>query len=66
MEQDAEHIFTKYIAKDAVHNIETTQEIRAQVINRMCKDNTQQQQQPIDANCFAAAQQFVYDILQQR
>jgi hypothetical protein len=61
IKQDAGEIFAKYLGKDAVCAVGITDSIRDSTIQRICCSDGS-----IDVDCFADAQRFVYNILDNR
>ncbi|XP_074528736.1 A-kinase anchor protein 10, mitochondrial [Halichoeres trimaculatus] len=61
IETDAVTIFTRYISPDAVRPIPITEQIRNDIVAKICGENGM-----VDPNCFVIAQAVVYSILEQQ
>uniref|UniRef100_A0A3Q2NZU4 A-kinase anchoring protein 10 n=1 Tax=Fundulus heteroclitus TaxID=8078 RepID=A0A3Q2NZU4_FUNHE len=61
MEKDAVTIFTKYISPDAVRPIPITEQIRNDIVAKICGEDGM-----VDPNCFVIAQSVVFSILEQQ
>lgn len=61
IKHDAGEIFAKYLGKDAVCSVGIVDAIRDSTIERICCADGS-----IDIDCFADAQRFVYNILENR
>ncbi|XP_077996452.1 A-kinase anchor protein 10, mitochondrial-like, partial [Glandiceps talaboti] len=59
MESDAVNIFTRYLGQDAPFPIGISDELRLEIIRKICREDGQ-----VDPNCFVPAQKFVYDVLE--
>ncbi|KAL4223109.1 A-kinase anchor protein 10 [Mactra antiquata] len=53
VEQDAVRIFTKYLALEATHPINVTEQLRNDTIRKICREDGQ-----VDPECFVECQQF--------
>lgn len=61
IEKDAVTIFTKYISPDAVRPIPITEQIRNDIVAKICGEDGM-----VDPNCFVIAQAVVFAILEQQ
>ncbi|KAM9846494.1 A-kinase anchor protein 10, mitochondrial isoform 2-T2 [Aulostomus maculatus] len=61
IEKDAVNIFTKYISPDAVRPIPITEQIRNDIVAKICGEDGM-----VDPNCFVIAQSVVFTILEQQ
>uniref|UniRef100_A0A673ADT1 RGS domain-containing protein n=1 Tax=Sphaeramia orbicularis TaxID=375764 RepID=A0A673ADT1_9TELE len=61
IEKDAVSIFTKYISPDAVRPIPITEQIRNDIVAKICGEDGL-----VDPNCFVIAQSVVLSILEQQ
>ncbi|XP_031713387.1 A-kinase anchor protein 10, mitochondrial [Anarrhichthys ocellatus] len=61
IEKDAVTIFTKYISPDAVKPIPITEQIRNDIVAKICGEDGM-----VDPNCFVIAQLVVFAILEQQ
>ncbi|TRY59893.1 hypothetical protein DNTS_008123 [Danionella cerebrum] len=61
IERDAVNIFTKYISPDAAKPIPITEQIRNDIVAKICGEDGQ-----VDPNCFVIAQSVVFSILEQQ
>lgn len=61
IEKDAVTIFTKYISPDAVKPIPITEQIRNDIIAKICGEDGM-----VDPNCFVIAQSVAFAILEQQ
>uniref|UniRef100_A0A3Q0SAF5 A-kinase anchoring protein 10 n=1 Tax=Amphilophus citrinellus TaxID=61819 RepID=A0A3Q0SAF5_AMPCI len=61
IEKDAVTIFTKYISPDAVRPIPITEQIRNDIVAKICGEDGM-----VDPNCFVIAQMVVLTILEQQ
>ncbi|XP_047463871.1 A-kinase anchor protein 10, mitochondrial [Mugil cephalus] len=61
IEKDAVNIFTKYISPDAVRPIPITEQIRNDIVAKICGEDGM-----VDPNCFVIAQSVVFGILEQQ
>ncbi|XP_067113255.1 A-kinase anchor protein 10, mitochondrial [Osmerus mordax] len=61
IEKDAVNIFTKYISPDAVRPIPITEQIRNDIVAKICGEDGL-----VDPNCFVIAQSVVFTILEQQ
>ncbi|MEQ2198326.1 hypothetical protein XENOCAPTIV_011260, partial [Xenoophorus captivus] len=61
IEKDAVTIFTKYISPDAVRPIPITEQIRNDIVAKICGEDGM-----VDPNCFVIAQSVVFSILEQQ
>uniref|UniRef100_A0A671U2M5 A-kinase anchoring protein 10 n=1 Tax=Sparus aurata TaxID=8175 RepID=A0A671U2M5_SPAAU len=61
IEKDAVTIFTKYISPDAVRPIPITEQIRNDIVAKICGEDGM-----VDPNCFVIAQSVVFCILEQQ
>nr|XP_020456271.1 A-kinase anchor protein 10, mitochondrial [Monopterus albus] len=61
IEKDAVTIFTKYISPDAVRPIPITEQIRNDIVAKICGEDGM-----VDPNCFLNAQSVVFTILEQQ
>ncbi|XP_068572693.1 A-kinase anchor protein 10, mitochondrial-like [Cebidichthys violaceus] len=61
IEKDAVTIFTKYISPDAVRPIPITEQIRNDIVAKICGEDGM-----VDPNCFVIAQSLVFAILEQQ
>ncbi|XP_070572257.1 A-kinase anchor protein 10, mitochondrial-like [Ptychodera flava] len=59
VENDAINIFTKYLGQDAAYPIGISDELRTEIIRKICREDGQ-----VDPNCFVLAQEHVYKALQ--
>uniref|UniRef100_A0A3P9NG44 A-kinase anchoring protein 10 n=1 Tax=Poecilia reticulata TaxID=8081 RepID=A0A3P9NG44_POERE len=60
IEKDAVTIFTKYISPDAARPIPITEQIRNDIVAKICGEDGM-----VDPNCFVIAQSVVFSILEQ-
>ncbi|XP_055991706.1 A-kinase anchor protein 10, mitochondrial [Sorex fumeus] len=60
IEQDAVNTFTKYISPDAAKPIPITEEMRNDIIAKICGEDGQ-----VDPNCFVLAQSVVFSAMEQ-
>lgn len=61
IEKDAVTIFTKYISPDAVKPIPITEQVRNDIVAKICGEDGM-----VDPNCFVIAQSVVVSILEQQ
>lgn len=61
IEKDAVNIFTKYISPDAARPIPITEQIRNDIVAKICGEDGL-----VDPNCFVIAQSVVFTILEQQ
>ncbi|KAM4620247.1 A-kinase anchor protein 10, mitochondrial [Polymixia lowei] len=61
IERDAVNIFTKYISPDAARPIPITEQIRNDIVAKICGEDGM-----VDPNCFVIAQSVVFTILEQQ
>ncbi|TDH04703.1 hypothetical protein EPR50_G00135540 [Perca flavescens] len=61
LEKEAVIIFTKYISPDAVRPIPITEQIRTDIVAKICGEDGM-----VDPNCFVIAQSVVFTILEQQ
>ncbi|XP_070838937.1 A-kinase anchor protein 10, mitochondrial [Chaetodon trifascialis] len=61
IEKDAVTIFTKYISPDAVRPIPITEQIRNDIVAKICGEDGM-----VDPNCFVIAQSVVFTVLEQQ
>ncbi|XP_057206873.1 A-kinase anchor protein 10, mitochondrial isoform X1 [Triplophysa rosa] len=61
IERDAVSIFTKYISPDAARPIPITEQIRNDIVAKICGEDGQ-----VDPNCFVIAQSVVFSIIEQQ
>ncbi|KAM9728543.1 A-kinase anchor protein 10, mitochondrial [Menidia menidia] len=61
IEKDAVTIFTKYISPDAARPIPITEQIRNDIVAKICGEDGM-----VDPNCFVIAQSVVFTILEQQ
>ncbi|XP_051903805.1 A-kinase anchor protein 10, mitochondrial [Hippocampus zosterae] len=61
IEKDAVTIFTKYVSPDAVRPIPITEQIRNDIVAKICGEDGM-----VDPNCFVIAQSVVFTILEQQ
>ncbi|XP_076867287.1 A-kinase anchor protein 10, mitochondrial isoform X2 [Brachyhypopomus gauderio] len=61
IERDAVNIFTKYISPDAPRPIPITEQIRNDIVAKICGEDGQ-----VDPNCFIIAQSVVFAIMEQQ
>ncbi|XP_067262626.1 A-kinase anchor protein 10, mitochondrial isoform X6 [Chanodichthys erythropterus] len=61
IERDAVNIFTKYISPDAARPIPITEQIRNDIVAKICGEDGQ-----VDPNCFVIAQSVVFSIIDQQ
>uniref|UniRef100_A0A673JPV7 RGS domain-containing protein n=1 Tax=Sinocyclocheilus rhinocerous TaxID=307959 RepID=A0A673JPV7_9TELE len=61
IERDAVNIFTKYISPDAARPIPITEQIRNDIVAKICGEDGQ-----VDPNCFVIAQSVVFSIIEQQ
>ncbi|XP_036435791.1 A-kinase anchor protein 10, mitochondrial isoform X1 [Colossoma macropomum] len=61
IERDAVNIFTKYISPDAARPIPITEQIRNDIVAKICGEDGQ-----VDPNCFVIAQSVVFTIIEQQ
>ncbi|XP_066515194.1 A-kinase anchor protein 10, mitochondrial isoform X3 [Hoplias malabaricus] len=61
IERDAVNIFTKYISPDAARPIPITEQIRNDIVAKICGEDGQ-----VDPNCFVIAQSVVFIIMEQQ
>ncbi|XP_028278270.1 A-kinase anchor protein 10, mitochondrial [Parambassis ranga] len=61
IEKDAVTVFTKYISPDAVRPIPITEQIRNDIVAKICGEDGM-----VDPNCFVIAQSVVFAILEQQ
>ncbi|XP_018104308.1 A-kinase anchor protein 10, mitochondrial isoform X2 [Xenopus laevis] len=60
IERDAVHTFTKYISPDAAKPIPISEEIRSDIVAKICGEDGQ-----VDPNCFVTAQSIVFNAMEQ-
>ncbi|KAM9320342.1 A-kinase anchor protein 10, mitochondrial [Gastrophryne carolinensis] len=60
IERDAVNTFTKYISPDAAKPIPISEEIRSDIVAKICGEDGQ-----VDPNCFVIAQSIVFNALEQ-
>uniref|UniRef100_A0A8C5P7V4 A-kinase anchoring protein 10 n=1 Tax=Leptobrachium leishanense TaxID=445787 RepID=A0A8C5P7V4_9ANUR len=60
IERDAVNIFTKYISPDAAKPIPISEEIRSDIVAKICGEDGQ-----VDPNCFVTAQSIVFNAMEQ-
>ncbi|XP_060768936.1 A-kinase anchor protein 10, mitochondrial isoform X1 [Neoarius graeffei] len=61
IERDAVNIFTKYVSPDASRPIPITEQIRNDIVAKICGEDGQ-----VDPNCFVIAQSVVFTIMEQQ
>ncbi|XP_060719117.1 A-kinase anchor protein 10, mitochondrial isoform X4 [Tachysurus vachellii] len=61
IERDAVTIFTKYVSPDASRPIPITEQIRNDIVAKICGEDGQ-----VDPNCFVTAQSVVFTIMEQQ
>lgn len=61
IERDAVNIFTKYISPDAARPIPITEQIRNDIVAKICGEDGL-----VDPNCFVIAQSVIFAILEQQ
>uniref|UniRef100_A0A8C1XRU9 A kinase (PRKA) anchor protein 10 n=1 Tax=Cyprinus carpio TaxID=7962 RepID=A0A8C1XRU9_CYPCA len=61
IERDAVNIFTKYISPDAARPIPITEQIRNDIVAKICGEDGQ-----VDPNCFVIAQSVVFSIIEEQ
>uniref|UniRef100_A0A8C7QD70 A kinase (PRKA) anchor protein 10 n=1 Tax=Oncorhynchus mykiss TaxID=8022 RepID=A0A8C7QD70_ONCMY len=61
IERDAVNIFTKYISPDAARPIPITEQIRNDIVAKICGEDGM-----VDPNCFVIAQSVVFSIMEQQ
>ncbi|XP_061904160.1 A-kinase anchor protein 10, mitochondrial isoform X1 [Entelurus aequoreus] len=61
IEKDAVTIFTKYVSPDAVRPITITEQIRNDIVAKICGEDGM-----VDPNCFVIAQSVVFTILEEQ
>ncbi|XP_062844561.1 A-kinase anchor protein 10, mitochondrial isoform X2 [Trichomycterus rosablanca] len=61
IEKDAVNIFTKYVSPDAVRPIPITEQMRNDIVAKICGEDGQ-----VDPNCFLTAQSVVFTIMDQQ
>uniref|UniRef100_A0AAY5F0I6 RGS domain-containing protein n=1 Tax=Electrophorus electricus TaxID=8005 RepID=A0AAY5F0I6_ELEEL len=61
IERDAVTIFTKYVSPDAARPIPITEQIRNDIVAKICGEDGQ-----VDPNCFVIAQSVVFTIMEQQ
>uniref|UniRef100_A0A915K8J9 60S ribosomal protein L27a n=1 Tax=Romanomermis culicivorax TaxID=13658 RepID=A0A915K8J9_ROMCU len=61
IEQDAVSIFAKYLSKESSYDIGLTEQLRNEIINKICCENGR-----LDLDCFITAQDFILNIMQLR
>ncbi|XP_035636165.1 A-kinase anchor protein 10, mitochondrial [Oncorhynchus keta] len=61
IESDAVNIFTKYISPDAARPIPITEQIRNDIVAKICGEDGM-----VDPNCFVIAQSVVFSIMEQQ
>ncbi|KAM9440896.1 A-kinase anchor protein 10, mitochondrial isoform 3-T3 [Clarias gariepinus] len=61
IERDAVSIFTKYVSPDASRPIPITEQIRNDIVAKICGEDGQ-----VDPNCFVIAQSVVFTIMEQQ
>ncbi|KAM9332069.1 A-kinase anchor protein 10, mitochondrial [Pholidichthys leucotaenia] len=61
IEKDAVTIFTKYVSPDAVRPIPITEQIRNDIVAKICGEDGM-----VDPNCFVIAQSVVFTIMEQQ
>ncbi|XP_075710517.1 A-kinase anchor protein 10, mitochondrial isoform X3 [Rhinoderma darwinii] len=60
IERDAVNTFTKYISPDAAKPIPISEEIRSDIVAKICGEDGQ-----VDPNCFVIAQSIVFNAMEQ-
>ncbi|XP_041437570.1 A-kinase anchor protein 10, mitochondrial-like [Xenopus laevis] len=60
IERDAVHTFTKYISPDAAKRFPISEEIRSDIVAKICGEDGQ-----VDPNCFVTAQSIVFSFMEQ-
>ncbi|XP_040194586.1 A-kinase anchor protein 10, mitochondrial isoform X2 [Rana temporaria] len=60
IERDAVNTFTKYISPDAAKPIPISEEIRSDIVAKICGEDGQ-----VDPNCFVTAQAIVFNAMEQ-
>ncbi|XP_040279266.1 A-kinase anchor protein 10, mitochondrial [Bufo bufo] len=60
IERDAVNTFTKYISPDAAKPIPISEEIRSDIVAKICGEDGQ-----VDPNCFVTAQSIVFNAMEQ-
>ncbi|XP_063811880.1 A-kinase anchor protein 10, mitochondrial isoform X2 [Pseudophryne corroboree] len=60
IERDAVHTFTKYISPDAAKPIPISEEMRNDIVAKICGEDGQ-----VDPNCFVIAQSIVFNAMEQ-
>ncbi|KAG8450391.1 hypothetical protein GDO86_002880 [Hymenochirus boettgeri] len=60
IERDAVNIFTKYISPDAAKPIPISEEIRSDIVAKICGEDGH-----VDPNCFVTAQSIVFNAMEQ-
>ncbi|XP_053312946.1 A-kinase anchor protein 10, mitochondrial [Spea bombifrons] len=60
IERDAVNTFTKYISPDAAKPIPISEEIRSEIVAKICGEDGQ-----VDPNCFLTAQSIVFNAMEQ-
>ncbi|XP_037126439.1 A-kinase anchor protein 10, mitochondrial [Syngnathus acus] len=61
IEKDAVNIFTKYVSPDAARPIPITEQIRNDIVAKICGEDGM-----VDPNCFVIAQSVIFTILEQQ
>uniref|UniRef100_A0A6Q2Z2P1 RGS domain-containing protein n=1 Tax=Esox lucius TaxID=8010 RepID=A0A6Q2Z2P1_ESOLU len=61
IERDAVNIFTKYVSPDAARPIPITEQIRNDIVAKICGEDGM-----VDPNCFVNAQSVVFSIMEQQ
>uniref|UniRef100_A0A8C8J8V9 RGS domain-containing protein n=1 Tax=Oncorhynchus tshawytscha TaxID=74940 RepID=A0A8C8J8V9_ONCTS len=61
IERDAVNIFTKYISPDAARPIPITEQIRNDIVAKICGEDGM-----VDPNCFVIAQSVVFSIMEEQ
>uniref|UniRef100_A0A4W5N658 A-kinase anchoring protein 10 n=1 Tax=Hucho hucho TaxID=62062 RepID=A0A4W5N658_9TELE len=61
IERDAVNIFTKYISPDAARPIPITEQLRNDIVAKICGEDGM-----VDPNCFVIAQSVVFSIMEQQ
>ncbi|XP_057677169.1 A-kinase anchor protein 10, mitochondrial [Corythoichthys intestinalis] len=61
LEKDAVTIFTKYVSPDAMRPIPITEQIRNDIVAKICGEDGM-----VDPNCFVIAQSVIFTILEQQ
>ncbi|KAM6970499.1 A-kinase anchor protein 10, mitochondrial isoform 2-T2 [Aplochiton taeniatus] len=61
IERDAVSLFTKYVSPDAVRPIPITEQIRCDIVAKICGEDGM-----VDPNCFVIAQSVVFTIMEQQ